>query len=151
PTPSPPVASQGSGHPMITRSKNGIFKTRHFADLSHVTESSLHHSLFASKEPKSFIFATKDPKWFAAMCDEMKALKLNATWDSVPRLTKSNIVGSKWVFRTEFLADCTIYKFKACLVAQGFTQVPGIDYSATFSLVVKASTVRIILFLVVLN
>nr|GEZ14261.1 hypothetical protein [Tanacetum cinerariifolium] len=81
PTPSPSVASQGSGHPMVTRSRNGIFKTRHFADLSHVTKSSLHHSLFSSKEPMGFKSAAKDPKWFAAMCDEMKALKLNATWD----------------------------------------------------------------------
>ncbi|GJT08980.1 retrovirus-related pol polyprotein from transposon RE1 [Tanacetum coccineum] len=151
PTPSPPVASQGSGHPMVTRSNNGIVKTRHFADLSHVSKSSLHHSLFASKEPKGFKFAAKDPKWFVAMCDEMKALKLNATWDLVPRPTKSNIVGSKWVFCTKFLADGTIDKFKARLVAQGFTQVLGIDYSATFSPVVKASTVRIILSLLVLN
>ncbi|GKD14290.1 putative zinc finger, CCHC-type containing protein [Tanacetum coccineum] len=116
-TPLPIVASQGSGHPMVTRSKNGIVKTRHFANLSHLTKSSLHHSLFASKEPKGFKSAAKDPKWFAAMCDEMKALKFNATWDLVPRPTKSNIVGSKWVFRTKFLADSTIDKFKARLVA----------------------------------
>ena len=136
---------------MITRSKNGIVKTRHFADLSYVTTSRLHHSLFCSKEPKGFKSAAKNPKWFSAMRDEMKALERNATWDLVPRPTNFNVVGSKWVFRTKFLADGTIDKFKARLVAQGFTQVPGIDYSATFSPVVKASTVRIILSLAVLN
>ncbi|GJS81904.1 hypothetical protein Tco_0748445 [Tanacetum coccineum] len=30
-------------------------------------------------EPKGFKIAAKDPKWLVAMCDEMKALKLNAT------------------------------------------------------------------------
>ncbi|XP_071686934.1 uncharacterized mitochondrial protein AtMg00810-like [Rutidosis leptorrhynchoides] len=39
----------------------------------------------------------------------------------------------------------------AQLVAQGFTQIPGIDYSATFSPVVKSSTVRIVLSLATLN
>ncbi|GKB35432.1 retrovirus-related pol polyprotein from transposon TNT 1-94 [Tanacetum coccineum] len=135
PPPSPHVApsqASTSGHPMVTRSKDGIFMRRHFADLSHVSASALHQALFTTKEPKGFKSAAKDPKWFAAMCDEMKALKLNATWDLVPRPTKSNIVGSKWVFRTKFLADGTIDKFKARLVAQGFTQVPGLDYSSTF-------------------
>ncbi|GJR70498.1 putative zinc finger, CCHC-type containing protein [Tanacetum coccineum] len=77
---------------MVTRSKDGIFMRRHFADLSHVSASALHQALFTTKEPKGFKSAAKDPKWFAAMCDEMKALKLNATWDLVPRPTKSNIV-----------------------------------------------------------
>ncbi|GJU76881.1 retrovirus-related pol polyprotein from transposon RE1 [Tanacetum coccineum] len=127
PPPSPYVApsqASTSGHPMVTRSKDGIFMRRQFADLSHVSASSLHQALFTTKEPKGFKSAAKDPKWFAAMCDEMKALKLNATWDLVPRPTKSNIVGSKWVFRTKFLADDTIDKFKARLVAQGFAQWP---------------------------
>nr|GEV16216.1 putative zinc finger, CCHC-type [Tanacetum cinerariifolium] len=154
PLPSPhvmPLKASTSGHLMVTRSKDGIFMRRHFADLSHVSASALHQDLFTTKEPKGFKSAAKDLKWFATMCDEMKALKLNATWDLVPRPTKSNIVKSKWVFHTKFLVDGIVDKFKARLVAQGFTQVPSLDYSATFSPVVKASTVRIILSLAVLN
>lgn len=143
PSPSIPAASTNastSGHPMVTLSKVGTCQSRHISNLSHVSSSALHQALFASKEPKGFKTAAKDPKWFAAMCDEIKALKLNVTWDLVPSPTRSNIVGSKWVFSTKFHADGTIDKYKARLVAQGFTQVPGLDYSATFSPVVKAST-----------
>ncbi|XP_071704571.1 uncharacterized mitochondrial protein AtMg00820-like [Rutidosis leptorrhynchoides] len=136
---------------MRTRSKDGIFKPRHFADLSHLKSSSLHKALFASHEPKGFKSTAKDPKWFDAMCEEMKALQQNQTWDLVPRPVNFNIVGSKWIFRTKFLADGSIEKYKAILVAQGFTQVPGIDYSSTFSPVVKAFTIRVILSLAVLN
>nr|GFA31868.1 retrovirus-related Pol polyprotein from transposon TNT 1-94 [Tanacetum cinerariifolium]GFA32017.1 retrovirus-related Pol polyprotein from transposon TNT 1-94 [Tanacetum cinerariifolium] len=93
----------------------------------------------------------KDPKWYVAMCDEMTALKQNYTWDLVLRPPQSNVVCSKWVFRTKFHADGTIDKFKARLVSQGFTQVSGLDYSTTFSHVVKASSVRIILSLAFLN
>nr|GEX70854.1 retrovirus-related Pol polyprotein from transposon TNT 1-94 [Tanacetum cinerariifolium] len=138
-------------HPMVTRSKAGIYKSKHFADFSLLSYSALHQALFSSKEPKGFESPAKDLKWYVAMCDEMAALKQNGTWDLVPQPPRSNVVGWKWVFRTEFHADNTIDKFKARLVAQGFTQVLGLEYSATFSPVVKASTVRIILSLVVLN
>nr|KAJ0191946.1 hypothetical protein LSAT_V11C800452870 [Lactuca sativa] len=146
PTPpaSPTAAAPPQGHPMITRAKSSILKPHHHVDLSYVLSSPIHHALFAAKDPK-------DPKWFSAMCDEMRALKLNSTWDLVPRPSHTNIVGSKWVFRTEFHVDGSVDMFKARLVAQGITQVPGLGYSATFSPVVKASTVRIILSLAVLN
>ncbi|GKC52428.1 retrovirus-related pol polyprotein from transposon RE1 [Tanacetum coccineum] len=119
----PSPSSSSSTHLMVTRSNADIFTPRHFADLSYVTSSTLHQVLFAAKEPKGFKSAAKHPKWFAAICDEMAALRQNATWDL----------------------------FKARLVAQGFTQVLGLDYSATFSPIVKASTIRIVLSLIVLH
>lgn len=85
------------------------------------------------------------------MHNEMDALRRNDTWELVPRPKFSNIVGSKWVFRTKYHSDGTIDRLKARVVAQGFTQVPGLDYSATFSPVVKATTVPIVLSLAILN
>ncbi|GJR33141.1 hybrid signal transduction histidine kinase M [Tanacetum coccineum] len=83
----------------------------------HVSALVIHQALFAIKEPKGFKSVATDPKWFAVMCDEMKALKHNATWDLVPCPTKSKIFGSNWVFLTKFLANGTIDKFKARLAA----------------------------------
>ena len=53
-------------------------------------------------------------------------------------------VGCKWVYFVKHLVDGTINRYKAHLVAKGFTQVPGKDFSATFALVAKLTTVRLI-------
>ena len=134
---------------MITRAKSRIFKTQHLAYLSFVQSTPLIHALLATSEPKGFKFVAKNLAWLAAMDDEMKALQINHTWDLVPRPSNANIVGSKWVFRTKFLSDGSIELFKACLVAKGYTQLPGLDYTDTFIPVVKASTFRVVLSLAV--
>lgn len=55
------------------------------------------------------------------------------------------IVGIKWVFRIKYNSDGSISRYKTRLVAKRFHQTHGIDYTKTFSPVVKASTVRVIL------
>ncbi|GJZ85708.1 putative leucine-rich repeat protein [Tanacetum coccineum] len=150
PTP-PPVVPATNTHPMTTRLRARNFKTKHIADLAKLSKSALHVALLSHKEPKGYKSAAKNSKWVATMNNEMSALWSNNTWDLVPRPATSNVVGLKWVYRIKYLSDGSNDRYKARLVAQGFTQVPGLDYSHTFSPVVKASTVHIVLSLVVLN
>ena len=75
----------------------------------------------------------------------MKTLEDAGTWETVPRPTGRNTVGSKWVFRIKRKADGSIDKYKAHLVAQGFTQIYGTDYFETYSLVAKLTSFRTIL------
>jgi hypothetical protein len=109
-----------------------------------------HDALIVSNdEPKSYKTALKYTNWKTAMKDEIDALHHNHTWSLVPRPPNANVVGSKWIFRTKFKEDGTIDRFKARLVAKGYTQIPGVDFGETFSPVVKAPTIRVILSLAV--
>ena len=57
-------------------------------------------------------------------------------------------VGCKWVFKTKRDSHGNIERYKAQLVAKGFTQKDGIDYKETFLPVSKKDSFRIIMALV---
>jgi hypothetical protein len=83
------------------------------------------------------------------MNTEFDALLSNDTWTLVPPTTNTNIVGCKWVFHLKCKVDGTIDRYKAGLVAKGFHQQPGIDYEETYNLVVKPTTIRLVLSLAI--
>ena len=52
---------------------------------------------------------------------------------------------SKWVFKVKYGESGKIDRFKSRVVAQGFSQIPGTDYSETFAPVARLGTIRTLL------
>jgi hypothetical protein len=107
------------------------------AELTPVVASAISDSRDDPTRHREAQSRTDWPLWQQAMDREMKTLKDAGTWETVPRPTGRNIVGSKWVFRIKRKADGDIDKYKARLVARGFTQIYGTDYFETYSPVAK--------------
>src|SRR5579875_2010750 len=69
----------------------------------------------------------------------------NGTWKLAPLPKDRKSVGCKWVFKTKKDALGNVMRYKARLVARGFSQVEGVDFNETFAPVAKFSTIRCIL------
>jgi histone deacetylase 1/2 len=102
-------------------------------------------SAVTTEGPITVAEAFQDPKWVAAMDAEYKALMHNKTWHLVTPPRGKNIIDCKWVYKIKRKADGSIDRYKARLVAKGYKQRYGLDYEDTFSPVVKAATIRLIL------
>src|ERR1700753_933370 len=83
------------------------------------------------------------------MNDELRSMEQQQVWTVVPRVSRT--VGSKWVFRNKRKEHGEISHYKARLVAQGFTQRPGIDFDEIYAPVVRYDSLRLLLALAVQN
>jgi hypothetical protein len=79
----------------------------------------------------------------------LEAHKKNQTWELNTLPANKGPVTCKWIFKVKRKADRSLERHKARLVASSLTQTQVLDYSKTFSPVVRMSTVRILLTLVV--
>jgi hypothetical protein len=99
------------------------------------------------EEPSSIDEALRSPhapQWLEALSTEMDSLNANDTWTLVPRPLDRKVIGTKPVFRVKD-AETSTPRFKARIVAQGYSQIPGLDYTDTFAPVVKATSLRVLL------
>ncbi|GKB73427.1 retrotransposon protein, putative, ty1-copia subclass, partial [Tanacetum coccineum] len=85
-------------------------------------------------------------KWKAAMEEEMYSLRKNKTWELVDHPAGQKLVSWKWLFKIkEGIEGVQKPRYKARLVARGFTQREGIDYNEVFSPVVQHTSIRVML------
>lgn len=71
-------------------------------------------------------------------------METNKTWSIVPLPLGKHTIGCKWIYEIKYKSTSSLDRYKACLVAKGFTQQERVDFNETFSPVAKLVTVKVL-------
>ncbi|KAM1230354.1 hypothetical protein ACFX2G_041419 [Malus domestica] len=107
---------------MVTRAKAGIHKPKVFTATKHPLLTTVDSLTVIPPTPTTYLQASKNANWLAAMQAEYQALQSTGTWVLVPPNPQYNLVGCKWVFKLKHKVNGSIEHYKAQLVAKGFHQ-----------------------------
>lgn len=128
---------------------------RHLRDRSKIKAPTRYQMNIAETHiPGTYEEALNGPQakeWSKAIKEELDAHEKNGTWALVPRRPDRAPIKSKWVFKVVKNANQDIPRFKARLCAKGFQQREGVDFTETFSPVVRYDSLRTLLATVALK
>ena len=96
-------------------------------------------------EPLSYATAVQQEEWRKAIQNEVDSIIKNKTWTVTDRPTGYKPITAKWLFKIKRHSNGLINKLKARIVARGFQQKEGTDYSEVFAPVVRWSTILTVL------
>ena len=83
-------------------------------------------------------------KWLKAMHAELQSLEDNNTWVLCELPPGGRVIGTKCVFKIKVDAMNIFERYKARVVAQGFSQIAGLDFDKTWAPVVRIESVRVL-------
>jgi hypothetical protein len=118
------------------------------------SSSSAHLSCFINTllvvlfDPRDVGHALSDLSWINVIHEELENFERNQVWTLVEPPRDVNVIGKKWVLKNKHGGDGEIVRNKACFVAQGFSQVEGLDFGKIFAPITHLEVIRILLALV---
>ncbi|GBO03580.1 Retrovirus-related Pol polyprotein from transposon TNT 1-94 [Araneus ventricosus] len=102
--------------------------------------------------PKTFKETQISPnklKWDEAMSEEIKLMQNRKIWDLVEPKSNMKVLGCRWVYSIKHDEKNNVKKYKSRLVAQGFKQRPGVDFTDVFAPLVNFDIIKFLFVLLV--
>ncbi|KAA0035460.1 gag-pol polyprotein [Cucumis melo var. makuwa] len=99
----------------------------------------------STMEPTTVAAALTDEHWILAIQEELLQFERNQVWNLVPKPPHVNIIGTKWIFKNKIDEQGRLIRNKTRLVAQGYSQIKGLDFGETFAPTARLEAIRLIL------
>jgi hypothetical protein len=96
-------------------------------------------------DPRDVRHTLSDSSWVNAMHEELENFERNQVWTLVDPPRDVNVIETKWIFKNKQGEDGEVVRNKDRLVAQGYSQVEGLDFDETFAPVACLEVIRILL------
>ncbi|KAJ3551307.1 hypothetical protein NP233_g13104 [Leucocoprinus birnbaumii] len=146
PPPSPPHIRRGD---RIRKVPGEWWKVKHNAKMAVADD--FQEVEFAGSvsgpDPRTYKAAMKAPdaeKWKEACDTEVMNLIANGTWELVELPPGAKVVDSGWVFKVKLHADGSLERHRSRIVAKGYSQRPGYDYTEVFAPTFRPASLRLI-------
>ncbi|KAF8773183.1 Retrovirus-related Pol polyprotein like [Argiope bruennichi] len=105
-----------------------------------------------SEIPKTYAETRNSPdksKWDEAMSEEIEMMQSRKVWDLVEPNSNMKVLGCRWVYNIKQDEKNNVRKYKSRLVAQGFKQRPGVDFTDVFAPLVNFDVIKFLFVLLV--
>jgi hypothetical protein len=96
-------------------------------------------------EPRDVGHTLSDSSWVNTMHEELENFERNQVWTLVDPPRDVIVIGTKWVSKNKLGEDGEVVRNKARLVAQGYSQVEGLDFEENFAPIARLEATRILL------
>ncbi|GBM86801.1 Copia protein [Araneus ventricosus] len=110
------------------------------------------HEIYMTEIPKTFKETQISPdkeKWDEAMSEEIKLMQNRKVWDLVEPKSNMKVLGCRWVYNIKHDEKNNVKKYKSRLVAQGFKQRPGVNFTDVFAPLVNFDIIKFLFVLLV--
>jgi hypothetical protein len=119
--------------------RRGVSTRRQLANFSS------HHAYISCVEPQKVFEALEDPDWVEAMHEELNNFECNKVWSLVEKPKDCMSLEQSGCSRSSKMEWNCCEEQGSLGVAQGYSQVEGIDYRETFAPMTRLESIRILL------
>lgn len=140
------TSKRGPGRSKIIRTGLRGRPRKLFHEPRESANSTAEYYAFLAEVPLKRAMSGPDAaEWREAMIFEVKSVIGNDTWEVVTRPADHHIIGSRMVLKNKYRSDGSVEKRKARMIAQGFSQRPGVHFNETFAPVARISSIRLMM------